>query len=154
MALETLWDEETRQYCSRDAVSGSLIEVPTIATFFPLWSRTVPEPRVAHLLERLRDPLQYWPEHPFPSVPLNAAEFEAARYWKGPTWVNANWIVIEGLLAHGEVALAGSLREKTIELVDAAGCYEYFSAIAGQGHGATDFSWTAALTLDLLHGAD
>ena len=85
-----------------------------------------------------------------PTVPLDAAEFEEARYWKGPTWVNANWIVIEGLLAHGETELAASLRDKTLVLVDTAGCYEYFSPINGEGHGALDFSWTAALTLDLL----
>jgi len=151
-ALEALWDDETGQYFSRDAVTGSRIALPTIATFFPLWSRTMPAPRATNLAQRLRDPSQYWPEHPVPTVPLDAAEFEEARYWKGPTWVNANWIVIEGLLAHGETELAASLRDKTLELVDTAGCYEYFSPITGEGHGAADFSWTAALTLDLLHG--
>ena len=86
-------------------------------------------------------------------MPLDAAQFEEARYWKGPTWVNANWIIIEGLLAHGETELAASLRDKSLELVDDAGCYEYFSPITGQGHGANDFSWTAALTIDLLQRA-
>jgi hypothetical protein len=149
-ALDALWDEETSQYCSRHAVTGALIGLPTIATFFPLWSRTVPGSRVEALVGRLRAPSQYWPSHPVPTVPLDAAEFEEARYWKGPTWVNANWIVIEGLLTHSENELAASLRDKTLELVDAAGCYEYFSPITGEGHGAGDFSWTAALTLDLL----
>jgi hypothetical protein len=153
-ALETLWDDETGQYFSRDAVTGALIKMPTIATFFPLWSRNLPASRVAQLVQRLRDPSQYWPEYPVPSVPLDAAQFEEARYWKGPTWVNANWIIVEGLIAHGETELAASLRDKSLELVDAAGCYEYFSPITGQGHGASDFSWTAALTIDLLQSAD
>ena len=152
-ALETLWDDEAGQYFPRDAVTGALIKVPTIATLFPLWSHTLPSTRVAQLVQRLRDPTQYWPAHPVPSVPLDAAQFEEARYWKGPTWVNANWIIIEGLVAHGEAELAASLRDETLELVDAAGCYEYFSAITGEGHGAHDFSWTAALTLDLLQRA-
>jgi len=149
-AMNDLWDEGTSQYCSRDTVTGALITLPTIATFFPLWSRTVPASRVEALVRRLRDPSQYWPDHPVPTVPLDAAEFEESRYWKGPTWVNANWIVIEGLLAHGETEHAASLRDKTVALVDAAGCYEYFSPITGEGHGANDFSWTAALTLDLV----
>jgi len=153
-ALETLWDEATGQYFSRDAIAGALIELPTIATFFALWSRTVPASRAAQLVERLRDPSQYWPAHPVPSVPLDAVDFDAARYWKGPTWVNANWIIVEGLRAHGEHELAASLRDKTLELVDTAGCYEYYSAVDGGGHGATDFSWTAALALDLLSDAD
>jgi len=153
-ALETLWDDESGQYFSRDAVTGALIKSRTIATFFPLWSRTLPASRVARLMQRLRDPSQYWPEHPVPSVPLDGTQFEEARYWKGPTWVNANWIIIQGLLAQGETALAASLRDKSLELVDAAGCYEYFSSITGQGHGADDFSWTAALTIDLLHSTE
>ena len=149
-ALDRLWDPEAGQYYSRNAVTGARIERPTIATFFPLWSHTVPASRTAQLLQRLHDPAQYWPPHPVPSVPLDAAQFEEARYWKGPTWVNANWIVIQGLVAHGESELAASLRERTLELVDTYGCFEYFSPITGVGHGARDFSWTAALTLDLL----
>src|SRR5262249_39426235 len=106
--------------------------------------------RVATLVQRLRGPSQYWPEHPVPSVPIDAAEFEDARYWKGPTWLNANWVIVEGLLAHGETELAISLRSKSLGLVDSAGCSEYFSPLTGRGLGAQDFSWTAALTLDLL----
>jgi glycogen debranching enzyme len=152
-ALEMLWDESAGQYYSRDAVTGARIELPTIATFFPLWSRALPASRAAQLVERLRDPSQYWPDHPVPSVPLDAAQFEAARYWKGPTWINTNWIIVQGLLEHDETALAELLRDETVELVDAAGCYEYFSPVTGDGHGARDFSWTAALTLDLLQHA-
>jgi hypothetical protein len=67
--------------------------------------------------------------------------------------VNANWVIIEALLAQGEAELADTLRERTIALVDAAGCFEYFSPIDGEGHGADDFSWTAALAVDLLERA-
>jgi hypothetical protein len=153
-ALETLWDETAQQYFSRDAVSGELIREPTIATFLPLWSGTLPAPRAATLIGRLRDTAQYWPTFPVPSVPLDAARFQEAGYWKGPTWVNTNWILVEGLRAHGELGLAASLCRRTVELVDAGGCFEYFSPITGAGHGAADFSWTAALTLDLLDQLD
>ena len=44
-ALDTLWDEATGQYFSRNAVTGELIRVPTIATFLPLWSGTLPAAR-------------------------------------------------------------------------------------------------------------
>ena len=153
-ALDALWDEGARQYFPRNAVTGALIKVPTIATFFPLWWEGLPATRAAQLVRRLRDPSQYWPDHPVPSVPLDAPQFEDARYWKGPTWVNANWIIIDGLVTHGEIELAASLREKTLTLVDAAGCSEYFSPTTGEGHGAHDFSWTAALTLELLERTD
>ena len=149
-ALETLWDEPAQQYFSRDAVTGQLVRVPTIATFLPLWSGSLPAPRATQLVRRLRDASQYWPSFPVPSVPLDAAQFEEAGYWKGPTWVNTNWIIVEGLHAHGELELAALLRQRTVELVDAAGCFEYFSPLTGVGHGAADFSWTAALAMDLI----
>jgi glycogen debranching enzyme len=103
-------------------------------------------------VQHLRDAAQYWPSFPVPSVPLDATQFEEAGYWKGPTWVNTNWIIVEGLRAHGELELAELLRQRTLALVDAAGCFEYFSPLTGVGHGAADFSWTAALTLDLAGG--
>ena len=153
-ALDDLWDHTDRQYYSRNAVTGELIRVPTIATFLPLWSGTLPAARAKQLVEQLRDPARAWPRFPVPSVPLDSPQFEEAGYWKGPTWVNTNWIIVEGLRAHGEHELAESLRARTVAMVDAAGCFEYFSPLGGEGHGAGDFSWTAALTVDLAAGHD
>jgi len=153
-ALETLWDDTTEQYYPRNAVTGELIRVPTIATFLPLWSGTLPTARAAQLVERLRQPTQFWPSFPVPSVPLDSPQFEAAGYWKGPAWVNTNWIIVEGLRAHGELELAETLRRRTVDLVDAGGCFEYFSALTGEGHGAADFSWTAALAVELIGDLD
>jgi glycogen debranching enzyme len=102
------------------------------------------------LLALLQDPARFWPFAPVPSVPLDAPEFDPTRYWKGPTWVNTSWAVLQGLRAHGRADLADDLRARTIDLVARAGPCEYFSPIDGEGLGAEDFSWTAALTLDLL----
>ena len=43
-----------------------------------------------------------------------------------------------------------SCATRTLELVDRSGFAEYFSPLTGTGYGAPDFSWTAALTIDLL----
>jgi hypothetical protein len=153
-ALETLWHEPTGQYCSRDAVSGALLTQPTIATFLPLWSGTASAARARHLLELLVQPDRYWPPFPVPSVPLDAPEFQETRYWKGPTWVNTNWAIIEGVRGYGAHDLAGELRRRTLAMVEHAGFSEYFSARTGDGHGARDFSWTAALTIDLALSVD
>ena len=85
-----------------------------------------------------------------PSVPLDDPEFEPARYWKGPTWINMNWILVECLREHDHLELARELRQQTLALVDRGGLSEYFSPLTGEGYGAEDFSWTAALAIDLL----
>ena len=65
-------------------------------------------------------------------------------------WVNTNWLVIEGLRRYGYHDLAATLREQTLALVAAAGFREYFDPRSGEGYGTGGFSWSAALTLDLL----
>jgi len=148
-AMEELWDERTGQYYSRNAVTGRLLKLPTVATFLPLWAAPAPD-RVTALVELLRDDSGYWPRYPVPSVPTDAHHFEVNRYWKGPTWVNMNWAIIQGLRACGNEAIAGELRARTLGLVEHAGFAEYFSALTGEGYGAPEFSWTAALTRDLV----
>ncbi len=41
-------------------------------------------------------------------------------------------------------------KKKTIEVVHKNGFFEYFDPISGKGHGADNFSWTAALIIDLV----
>lgn len=149
-ALEELWDEETGQYYPRNAVTGELVKLPTIATFLPLMAGVPSRERATRLVALLHDPDRYWTKFPVPSVPTDSRQFDDDRYWKGPTWINTNWAVIQGLRASGEPALADELRQRTLDLVEGEGFSEYFSALNGVGFGADNFSWTAALTLDLL----
>jgi neutral trehalase len=149
-ALEQLWDEPSGQYYSRDAVTQALIKVPTIATFLPLWAGIPSRARAERLIALLREPNGFWPRFPVPSVPVDAPEFQEAGYWKGPTWVNMAWVIAEGLRDYGYGDLAEELRLRVLELVEHAGFSEYFSPLTGVGYGADDFSWTAALVVDLL----
>ena len=147
--LDELWDDSTGQYYSRNVVNGKLIKIPTVATFLPLWAG-VPE-RAGRLVGLLAEPSGFWPRFPVPSVATDHRAFDEDRYWKGPTWVNMNWAIIQGLRECGAADVADELRKRTLELTDRSGFAEYFSSITGEGLGADDFSWTAALVLDLLH---
>lgn len=149
VALEGLWDESSGQYYSRNAVTGALLRIPTVATFLPLWSGVPSTARADRLVALLQEP-SFGPTFPVPSVPTDAAQFDADRYWKGPTWVNMNWAIIQGLRVYGETSLADDLRDRTLDLVDRSGFAEYFSPLTGQGFGAHEFSWTAALAIDLI----
>ena len=150
LAIETLWDEKSGRYCSRNAVNGELLTTPTVAAFLPLWAGAAAPARAQRLLGLLEESSGFWPRFPVPGVPTDARPFQESRYWKGPTWVNTNWMIIEGLRVYGAAALAGELRRRTIELVDRSGFAEYFSPLTGAPYGADEFSWTAALTLDLI----
>ncbi len=45
---------------------------------------------------------------------------------------------------------SGRLRRRTLELVRGSGFSEYYQAFTGEPAGVRNFSWTAALTLDML----
>jgi hypothetical protein len=149
-ALEELWDEDAGCYRSRHAGTGELLPGTTVATLLPLWAGTASDERTARLVALLRQPSGFWPAHPVPSVPADSPDFEPDRYWKGPTWVNVNWAIVQGLRERGETDLAEELVRCTLAMVEVGDCHEYFSALTGRGFGADDFSWTAALVLDLL----
>lgn len=85
-----------------------------------------------------------------PSIPYDERLFDPNRYWRGPTWVSTNWLAIVGLRTHGLDADADRLAVSTLDLIDTAGFYEYVNPVTGHGRGSPDFSWTAALAIDLL----
>jgi hypothetical protein len=150
-AFEQLWDPFSSQYYSREFITHKLIKIPSIATLMPLYSGSITKERAAKLVKLLEDEHQFGTNFPVPTVPLNSEWFQAHRYWQGPVWINTNWLIIDGLERYGYHKHAATLREATIELVEKSGFYEYFSPIDGSPAGIANFSWTAALTIDLLN---
>jgi neutral trehalase len=149
-ALDQLWDDQHSEYFSRSFVSHKLIEESTIAAFLPLYSGAINKEKAEHLVNMLKKRRTFASSWPVPSVPLNSPFFNQYKYWQGPTWVNTNWLIIEGLKRYGYKEEAEILKERTVEMVAKSGPYEYFSPLDGSPAGAENFSWTAALTIDLL----
>jgi glycogen debranching enzyme len=149
-SLEQLWDEATGQYYSRSFVSHKLIEESSVATLLPLYAGTISDERIKRLLELFERPEYFGAEWPLPSVPVSSPQFSATKYWQGPTWVNINWLVIDGLRRYGYQKEALFLKKRTLDLVKKSGFNEYFNPKDGSPEGAANFSWTAALIIDLL----
>ena len=152
-ALESLWDNEAKSYYSRDFISNKLIKEPSIGGLLPLYSGVISKKRATELVNELEDTNSFALNYPVPSVPLNSTWFSPSRYWQGPTWVNTNWLIIDGLRRYGFNEQAKKLSLSTLQLVNQHGFYEYFDPINGLPHGADNFSWTAALTIDLAYSA-
>lgn len=150
-ALELLWDDQSQQYYSRDFVTHRLLRTPSVATLMPLYAGSVTPERAARIVKLIENDHIFGTAYPTPTVPLSSDWFDENRYWQGPSWVNINWMIIDGLRRYGYIDHAEALRETTIEMVGHNGFYEYFNPLTGAPLGSEDFSWTAALTLDLLH---
>jgi glycogen debranching enzyme len=152
-ALAERWDEAGAVYVEDDGDPGSGDE--TIDAMFPLYAG-VPQPGQARRLydEALWAPTRFGPSPEAPwavtSASKSSSAFDPRRYWRGPVWINVNWFLIQGLERYGLHAEAEELRRMTLELVSRSGFFEYYEPTSGDPLGVSDFSWSAALTLDLL----
>ncbi|MFG3442976.1 amylo-alpha-1,6-glucosidase [Nonomuraea sp. NPDC047897] len=146
--LERLWDG---CFYARDLRAGRLIPVATVGAFGPLLDPGLPADRVAATVEVLESArFMGATGYPVPSCEIRATQFDRTRYWRGPSWVNTNWLLRRAAAVHGLRPLRDQLTGCTLRLVRQAGFRECFDPFDGSGRGCRDFSWSAALTLDLL----
>ncbi len=150
---EKLWDEGHGIYLDYDLRAGEQIDVHVAGGFTPLYAGVPDGERAMQLFEALNS-------HAFcalseecyavPSYDRGGEAFSPARYWRGPVWINMNWLIYQGLRRYGFDEYARKVRQAVIELPQTIGFYEYFDPEGGKGYGASDFSWTAALVLEVL----
>ncbi|MFF6977400.1 hypothetical protein ACFZAV_06550 [Streptomyces sp. NPDC008343] len=133
--------------------AGEPIRERSVSGLVPLLLPTLPRDIAAALVRTLGGPHfgLGGTTRLVPSYDLLGEAFEPHRYWRGPAWFNTSWLLERGLRLHGERGRADALRRAILHTADASGFAEYVNPYSGDACGATGFSWTAALTLDLLH---
>ncbi|WP_106128217.1 MGH1-like glycoside hydrolase domain-containing protein [Pseudosporangium ferrugineum] len=148
-----LYDERTATFRSRDVRTGTLSPARCVSGLMPLLLPDLPREQAEAIMAEAASPRFGLPGTtglPVPSYDRTAPGFDTLRYWRGPIWINVNWLLRRGMLVHGYRGEAEDLREAMVRLVHDSGHYEYFHPETGAGIGAPMFSWTAALSLDLL----
>ncbi|GAA2657285.1 MGH1-like glycoside hydrolase domain-containing protein [Streptomyces vastus] len=154
--VERLWEPAEGMFFCRDVLTGELIPERGVAGLVPLLLPALPRDVADSLVRTLRGPHfgLGGATRLVPSYDLTGEAFDPHRYWRGPAWFNTNWMLERGLRLHGEQALADGLRSALLDTAGASGFAEYVTPYSGEACGAPGFSWTAALTLDLLHDHD
>ncbi|MFV2178138.1 hypothetical protein ACFHW2_04225 [Actinomadura sp. LOL_016] len=153
--MARLWDEERGTFVARDVRTGVRGTAATISGFAPLLDPWLPTAVRNRLLGLLLSPaFMGGCRHPVPTYDLREPAFERHRYWRGPTWVNTNWLLWVGALRAGRPDIARTISASTLGLLERSGFREYFDPVDGSGRGAHDFSWSAALALDMLAAPD
>ncbi|HKY54749.1 MAG TPA: trehalase family glycosidase [Anaerolineales bacterium] len=148
------WHEAVGLYYDYDLRSKEPIRVNTSSTFLPLFAGLPSERQAQRLVEEhLLNSSEYAPNgdvrHWVTTTAKTEPTWEARRYWRGPVWIIMNWFILEGLSRYGFDDLAEKIRNDTLGLIEASGFREYYDAHDGSGCGSTDFSWSAALALEL-----
>ena len=146
-----LWNPRLGTFTARDLHDDRLLPVRGVSGLLPLAVPGLPADVVAALLDTAGgEHFRLGGVHMVPSYDLTGPHFDAGRYWRGPSWFNTAWLVHRGLRAVGADEQADRLRTSVLESAAATGFAEYVDPHTGEGHGIRDFSWTAALALDLL----
>jgi mannosylglycerate hydrolase len=155
-ALAARWDEDAAAYRELDLHGGEPDVPGTVGELFPLYAGAPDERQARRLFDQaLWAPARYGPSPQAPwavtTVSKASPDFDPHRYWRGPVWININWFLVRGLERLGLAAEAEELRRMTLRLVQTSGFSEYYHPSTGEPLGSPEFSWSAALALDLMH---
>jgi glycogen debranching enzyme len=149
--MSRLWDPDARAFAPRDLAGGRALAPRTVLSLGPLLDPDLPADVAAALVAELESTRFRSAEGiGVASSDLLAPAFDRRRYWRGPVWASLNWLLARGLRALGRAAAADALDAVTLRLAARQGMREYFDPLTGEGRGSADFSWTAAVLLDVL----
>jgi len=142
-----LYDKKRETFFSKDLRNNKKIYIPSITNYFVLFA-DLNNDRINNKLIKNLKKHNSKEKYFFSSIKPNHKSFEEKRYWRGPVWINCNWFIYKGL-KNKDKFFSDKIKNKTIEMLEKKGFFEYYSCKNGKPMGAKNFSWSAALYLDL-----
>lgn len=127
------------------------------SSFSPLFAGIPDKERASIMVEVMMD--KFGGDHQYLCASFDPTNkrYNPRKYWRGPVWINLNWMLYKGLIAYGYDDIANRLKKDTIEIIEKNGFHEYFDPRKEMheegkaGYGGKDFSWSAALFIDLIN---
>ncbi len=145
-----LYDKKKDIFFCLDLKNKKKIKIPSITNYFFLFADLNNNLINKKIIKNLKKYIKNQ-KFLFSSINPNHRTFDERRYWRGPVWINCNWIIYQGL-KNKDKSFSKIVKKKTIKLIEKQGFHEYYSCKNGKAMGANNFSWSAALYLDLIEG--
>lgn len=153
---EKLFDKDLGVYVHYDLRNNKPLRYISSSSFSPLFAKIPNEEQAASLVKVMMEKFGKDNQYLCASFDPTSERFNPKKYWRGPVWVNLNWILYYGLKNYGYADIAQRVKKDTIEIIEKAGFYEYFDSRKEEykngntGYGGNEFSWSAALLIDML----
>lgn len=151
--FEKSYNEHDKTFYSIRKGHGQIREL-SLGSLFPILLKNLPKKYKEEILDHIKNPKAFWTNYPIPSVPVLHPRFDPSStfpIWRGPTWINSNWFLIRGLVRNGYVDVAKEIAERTLEIIDREGFWEFYNPFTGKGLRVKDFGWsTLAITFPRL----
>ena len=146
--INYLWNEDIKCFCSRDIIADRFSGIVTNTSFLANYAgvgSTEQRQNLINHLKRIANAANYI----VPSTDPEHREFDDMRYWRGPIWAVVNFMIATGFRETNDTKWAENIETSTLSLIRKSGFFEAFSPISGDGTGGDNFSWTAAIWLEL-----
>ncbi len=154
---DKLYNTDLGAYVYYDLRNEKYINQISSSSFAPLYAGIPSNEQAANIVATMLDKFGGENRYLCASFDPGSNRFNPKKYWRGPVWINMNWFLYYGLLDYDYDELANKIKSDSIELITKAGFYEYFNPnkevykYENGGYGGSDFSWTAALYIDLIN---
>ena len=143
-----LYNYDSDEFVSKDLNTNKDILIPSITNYFTLIADLKNDKLNKKIINNLKNH-NLNKKYIFSTIKSDHQTFEEKRYWRGPVWINCNWLIYEGI-KNKDKEYSIKIKNETISLIENKGFHEYYSCNDGSVMGANNFSWSAALYLDLV----
>ena len=143
-----LYNYDSDEFVSKDLNTNKDILIPSITNYFILTADLKNDKLNKKIINNLKNH-NLNEKYIFSTIKTDHQTFEEKRYWRGPVWINCNWLIYEGV-KNKDKEYSINVKNETISLIENKGFHEYYSCNDGSVMGANNFSWSAALYLDLV----
>ena len=143
-----LYNYDSDEFVSKDLNTNKDILIPSITNYFILTADLKNDKLNKKIINNLKNH-NLNEKYIFSTIKTDHQTFEEKRYWRGPVWINCNWLIYEGI-KNKDKEYSIKIKNETISLIENKGFHEYYSCNDGSVMGANNFSWSAALYLDLV----
>ena len=143
-----LYNYDSDEFVSKDLNTNKDILIPSITNYFTLTADLKNDKLNKKIINNLKNH-NLNKKYIFSTIKSDHQTFEEKRYWRGPVWINCNWLIYEGI-KNKDKEYSIKIKNETISLIENKGFHEYYSCNDGSVMGANNFSWSAALYLDLV----
>ena len=145
---QKMWNDDVKAFTAYDRRNNCFSNAITNASILSLYAGAGSKEQKKCIVDHCKRILENC-SFGMPSLDPKHDSFESKRYWRGPIWCVMNYMISIGLDDVGEHELAKKIKNDTIKLIEANGMAEYFDPLTGIGLGGKNFSWTAAIYLEL-----
>lgn len=149
--INNCWSETDSMFYDLDSNEEQIKKI-SVSSLMPLIIPDLPKKIVDSLIKKhLLNKDEFWLDYPIPSLPKNSESFNPNNnlvLWRGPTWINTNWFLLKALQHYGYTKEANHIKQKSQELINKSGFFEFYNPLTGEGYGQPRFGWSG-LVLDM-----